>query len=187
MNIVRTLILIFLASGCAVTVSVQRTGLTVDGNVKPELNGSPINDVIRWYSSCDGYKERSAMVFPIIPMPPIIPIGDKVSLGTGDSPFYLFIETSNGQKLDKSQLKVALNTEGRQYVLINEYETYYVREKYPTIWKYKFTSDFRCKNVKDAELVIHWADELKKINRVRRFNVDYFDKNMWEWGYFRNN
>ena len=178
--IVLTLALI---SGCAMSVALQRTGITVKSSKLTSRNGSVLDESlkIRWYITCDAERTLSGMVFPIIPLPPVIPISDK-PIVIGSKKVHLFLESASGIQLNKQETKVSLIINNAEYQFSNEYETYYVGEK--TLWVYKYSADQTCEELKNAKLVFNLIDYDHKEIAKDKLDINYFDQVNWEWAYY---
>jgi len=180
----------YVLGGCvSMSAELLRANVTVTGAgavAKDGFYSANIDSAgdVSWRTPCDSFKERKGMMFLFVPLPPIFPLGDGKPLETAKQPFSVSLESKNGRRQDKDRLRASVVMGGTKTILPMEYETYYGLEN--TRWVYKFSSQFTCGDIKDAEFRLEKVLLDGIVLDPFLYRLDYHEGVAWEWGYLRS-
>jgi hypothetical protein len=167
--------------GCATTASTYKSGIKFEGeNVKKNTFGYKVildeKNRIEVNAGCGQYVEQAGMMSFIVPLPPIVPIGEKVQESKTLVPFSITITSWDGTEVPTNDMKITATIDEKVFDVQFVEKT--VNELSPKILTYKFNSSATCGSIKNGTLQIEgFSDQLLK------YKINFYEGTEWETSY----
>lgn len=140
-------------TACATSSAVFRAGIKFDGdNARQNRYKIYQVDINRSYgvsliSNCIETVHKGTMSFPFIPMPPVLPTGNKVEHLAAKRSFSLLIESAHNLGVNHEEVKISIEQDGKVTDLhfSKQHRDPRRRGKH-----YEYPTPYLCADIKDA-------------------------------------
>lgn len=172
-----------LLGACATTYSVYRSGVQYEGPLAKKDGNGLYQVTLSWsykvdmVDSCGELGRTAHMAFPIIPMPPIVPLANEVKKDAAERPFTLLINSRAGMKINHGTMKLTIKLDGFEVPVT--YSREYVHDKYG-VRTYEFTTPVTCGDIRDAVITVENFRVAHEAPVTVMHKANYFAGNKWE-------
>lgn len=179
-KLIKVLLLSIFLTGCATSAAIYKSGIAFEGkNVTKSTFGYSVmlnhKYKVELAAGCFQYVERAGMMSPVIPLPPVIPVGGKPESRSLQE-FTLSITSSNGVELPTSDLKITLTIAGEDSNI--KFVEKQVSQLLPQVLTYNFSAPVTCGSVKNGTLKIEGVQ-----HQTFLYKINFYEGIQWEFGY----
>lgn len=179
MHRVTFLFCLFFLSGCTISAAIYKSGVKFEGeNVEKDTFGYSVEirsdkRITLDDSGCGEYTQLSAMMAPLVPLPPVIPVDDGEAKSNKNEMLSFEITSWDGEELKSSVHYLLLSIHGTSSKI--EFSDF---TRNGDIITYKFHAGIQCGSVKDYLL------EVKGFNgNPLIYKINYYEGTELEAGY----
>lgn len=110
-------------SACSTSSATFRSGIRFEGdNARKDRYGLYQLDIkkslgISLVGNCAEVVQTGTMTFPFIPMPPVLPTGNKAKKDAAQRPFTLILQSSHGLRVNHARVAIKIALEGKEQLL----------------------------------------------------------------------
>lgn len=177
-------LLLFLITGCAISASVLKSGIKIDGENSSNnefiywINLDNINEFKLCPDGCSQYDERSFMMSFLVPLPPLVPTTkvDEVSKSEANFTIRITSETGANVDLDSVSISVTLGSDAYDFVYAETITNQYI----PEFKAYRFKSSLKCGQILDGTLNIKGFD----VDTIK-YKINFYEGTELEVGYLQ--
>lgn len=164
------LIQFIFTSGCAATILTYESGIDFKGE---DVTSSPYGDYVtldqsaglKLRANCAKVEERAGMLFPIIPAPPVIPVGEGKPDSLSDHDLYIIISAVDWQEYSPGEFEIRINLEGSEYLA--EPPKSASPDEEVKFGSYYFSTQLKCGQIESSKLFIRYGDKLSRTYEIQ--------------------
>lgn len=169
-------------SACATSSATFRSGIRFAGdNVREDRYGLYQLDInksfgISLIGNCAEVVHKGTMTFPFIPMPPVLPTGNKVKKDAAQRPFTLILQSSHGLRINHNSVAINIEVEGSELQLeFAEAST----EKTRGSKQFTFPTPYTCEQIKAAKIRVDNLIVSGMSIDIPSHGMNFFEETKW--------
>lgn len=181
-TIIALLSSIILLSACSTSSAIFRSGIRFEGdNAREDRHGLYQLDIkksfgISLIGNCAEIVHKGTMTFPFIPMPPLLPTGNKVKKDAAQRPFTLILQSSHGLRVNHKSVAINLELEGEKQTLkFAEAST----EKTRGSKQFTYPTAYTCEQVKGAQISVENLIVSGTAINIPPHSMNFFEETKW--------
>ncbi len=169
-------------SACSTSSATFRSGIRFEGdNARKDRYGLYQLDLKKSYGisligNCAEVVHKGTMTFPVIPMPPLLPTGNKVKKDAAQRPFKLILQSSHGLRVNHQSVIINLALNGKQQQLkFAEADTDEKRGNK----QFTYSTPYTCEQIKDASISVNKLIVSGSSINIPNHTMNFFEETKW--------
>ena len=169
-------------SACSTSSAIFRSGIRFEGeNARKDNYGLYLLDIkksfgISLIGNCAEIVHKGTMTFPFIPMPPLLPTGNKVKKDAAQRPFTLILQSAHGLRVNHTTVAINLELDGQQQRLnFSKAST----EKTRGSKQFTYPTSYTCKQIQRAKISVGNLRVSGISIDIPSHSMNFFEETKW--------
>lgn len=181
-SIIILLIASTILSACSTSSATFRSGIRFEGdNARQDRHGLYQLDLQKSYGisligNCAEVVHKGTMTFPIIPMPPLLPTGNKVKKDAAQRPFKLILQSNHGLRVNHQSVVINLALNGEQQQLQFSEATIDKKRGHK---QFTYSTNYTCEQIKNASISVDKLIVSGSTLDIPKHSMNFFEETKW--------